>query len=81
MKRNRCLLFVLLALCLLLLPSCTVGPDPTFVAASRATHDAVAPEYLRYVNADPGLTQEQRDRRRATIDRWNEAITSREVRR
>lgn len=68
-----------LALCLIL-SSCHAGPDPTFVAASRATHDAVAPEYIRYVNADPGLTQEQRDLRRATIDRWNEAITSREVR-
>lgn len=80
MKRNRCLLFVLLALCLLLLPSCAAGPDPTFVAASRATHDAVAPEYLRYVDADPALTTEQRTRRHATIDRWNEAIASREVR-
>lgn len=81
MKRNRCLLFVLLALCLLLLPSCKAGPDPTFVEASRATHDAVAPEYRRYVDADQALTPEQRTRRHASIDRWNEAITSREVRR
>lgn len=81
MTRNRGLLSVLLALCLLLLPSCMAGPDPTFVAASRATHDAVAPEYLRYVDADQALTTEQRNRRHASIDRWHEAITSREVRR
>lgn len=81
MKRNRGVLFLLLAICLLLLPSCTAGPDPTFVAASRATHDAVAPEYLRYVDADPALSPEQRTRRHASIDRWNEAITSREVQR
>lgn len=81
MKRNRFGLFLLLTLCLLLLPSCAAGPDPTFVAASRATHDAVAPEYRRYVDADQTLTPEQRTRRHASIDRWNEAITSREVRR
>lgn len=81
MTRNRGVLFLLLFIFLMLTPSCAAGPDPTFVAASRATHDAVAPEYLRYVDADPALTTEQRNRRHASIDRWHEAITSREVRR
>lgn len=72
-------LFLLLALVLMVLPSCAGGPDPTFTAASRATHDAVAPEYLGYVDADPLLTPEQRTRRHASIDRWREAIESREV--
>ena len=81
MKNRRSLLPLLICvLALFLLPSC-VGPDPTFVAASRATHDAVAPEYVHYVDADPALTAEQRARRRETIDRWREAIESREVRR
>lgn len=66
-----------LSLCAIL-SSCQAGPDPTFVAASRATHDAVAPEYLRYVDADQALTKEQRDRRHATVARWLEAISSRE---
>lgn len=81
MTRNRGVLFLLLFVCLLILPSCAGGPDPTFVAAARANHDAVAPEYLRYVDADPALTPEQRTRRHASIDRWNEAIASREVKR
>lgn len=68
MKHRYLLLFPLL----LLMPSC-VGPDPTFVAASRATHDAIAPEYVHYVDNDPALTV-------ALLDRWREAIESREVR-
>lgn len=80
-SRNRCVLFLLLVFALLVLPSCTGGPDPTFTAASRATHDAIAPEYLGYVDADPTLSPEQRTRRHASIDRWREAIESREVRR
>lgn len=38
----------------------------------------VAPEYLHYVDADPALTPEQRQRRHATVDRWAEAIAVRE---
>jgi hypothetical protein len=61
--------------------SSCIGADPTFVAAARATYDAIAPEYRAYVDADPQLTDEQRAIRRATLDRWNEAIATREVRR
>lgn len=63
---------------LLLLAACSAGPDPLFVSASRQTHTAIVPEYMNYVNADPALTREQRQRRQATCDRWNEAITARE---
>ena len=70
-----------LALCLLLvLGACAGGPDPLFVGASRMTYDAIAPEYRNYVNADPALSSEQKQRRRDTLDRWNEAITVRERR-
>lgn len=74
-------LFLLLALILMVLPSCMGGPDPTFVAAARASHDAITPEYLGYVDKDPGLSGEQRERRHRTVARWDEAIRSREVRR
>ena len=78
----RLLAAVLLCLAaLLFLPSCAAGPDPTLTAAARASHDAICPEYLRYVDADPALTQEQRDRRHLTVDLWRQAIESREVRR
>lgn len=70
---------LLLPILLATMPACAGAPDPLFVGASRAAHDAIAPEYLRYVDADPALTQEQRDRRRATVARWAEAIAVREV--
>ena len=76
--RLRWPILLLLLACCALLPSCAGGPDPTFVAASRAAHDAIAPEYLHYVDADPALTPEQRQRRHATVDRWAEAIVVRE---
>lgn len=77
--RRRWPLLLLLVACCACLTSCAGGPDLLFVSASRAAHDAIAPEYLHYVDADPALTQEQRDRRRATVTRWGEAITVREV--
>lgn len=65
---------------LLLLTAACAGSDPTFVSASRVTHDAICPEYMNYVNADPALSREQRQRRQATCDRWEEAIRTREAR-
>lgn len=70
----------LLPFLLLLLAGCAGGPDPTFVTASRATYEAIAPEYAAYVKADPALDAEQKARRQRTLDRWLEAIASREVR-
>jgi hypothetical protein len=63
---------------LLALASCQT-PDPVFVAASREYYTAVNPEYLNYVDHDPMLTQEQKTRRHATADRFNEAIKAREA--
>lgn len=68
---------LLLALAGIFCSGC-VAPDPTFVAAVRASHDAIAPEYLRYVEADQALDEAARQRRRATVARWDEAIRSRE---
>jgi hypothetical protein len=66
----------LLCFLLLLLPThltgCSVltAPEGTYVAADRATYDAVAPEYCAYVTNDPSLDDEQRARRRRTVDTW-----------
>lgn len=65
---------------LLACAGCCATPDPTFVTASRATYEAIAPEYSAYVKADPALDAEQKARRLRTLDRWLEAIASREVR-
>lgn len=79
--RPRRLLFLIIpVLGLFLLPSCQL-PDPTFVAAERANHDAIAPEYVQYVERDQALNEEQRERRRRTVARWDEAIRAREGRR
>ena len=79
-RSRRWPLLSLLLMCCAVAPACAAGPDPTFVLAARDTLNAVAPEYLRYVDSDPALSQEQRDRRHRTIGRFEEAIKSREVR-
>ena len=65
---------------LLIFGACQGGPDPVFTTASRDAYTAITPEYLHYVDADPALTAEQKTRRHATTDRWNEAIAAREKR-
>lgn len=46
------------------------GPGGAYVAADRATHDAIAPEYAAYVAADPNLDPIQKDRRLNTVATW-----------
>jgi len=62
---------------LLLFASCE-GPSQSYVIADRATYTAIAPEYVRYVRADPNLTDEQKQRREDTVDTWNRRITAAE---
>lgn len=50
----------LLALC-----SCA-GPSQ----AEQDTYQAVAPEYLQYVERDTTLSEEQRQNRRDTVETW-----------
>lgn len=45
-------------------------PAGSYVAADRATFDAVAPEYSDYVREDAQLDADQRARRSRTIDAW-----------
>lgn len=59
------------AILLLLLSagSCT-GPADAYVAADKATFEAVAPAYRAYVTADPALDAEQKARRLAVLESW-----------
>jgi hypothetical protein len=41
-----------------------------WVAADRATYEAVAPEFTAYVQQDATLTPEQRQRRQNTVETW-----------
>ena len=54
--------FVLLLLC----ASCAGGATP----AELATYESIAPEYQSYVDADPKLSQEEKQRRFNTIETW-----------
>jgi hypothetical protein len=46
------------------------GPAAAYVAADRATYDAVAPEYADYVRHDPALDEAARARRGRTLETW-----------
>jgi hypothetical protein len=70
---------VLLALILpafLLLGGCQIGSS--YVAADRATYEAIAPEYTGYLAADPKLDDSQKDRRRRTVQTWERRIEAAE---
>lgn len=61
---NRALLAVLL-----LALGCRPGAG--YVAADRATHDAIAPEYSAYVEADQALDSDEKRRRQDTVRSWS----------
>lgn len=41
-----------------------------YVQADRATYEAVAPEYLKYVEADQSIDSDERKRRERTVTTW-----------
>ena len=41
-----------------------------YVAADRATYNAVTPGYLNYVQADSTLSKEEKARRARTVSTW-----------
>jgi hypothetical protein len=49
-----------------------------YVKADRLTYEAVAPAYLKYLDADPALDQEQKDRRKRTVETWKLRISKAE---
>ena len=57
----------------LMLSGCCATTDlirEDYTAADRATYEAVVPKYLEYVGADAALDDEQRARRKMTINTW-----------
>ena len=54
------------------------APAPAYVAADRATYDAVAPEYAAYVGQDPALDEEERGRRARTLATWDARLRAAE---
>jgi len=46
------------------------SPAAAYLEADRLTYEAIAPDHRRYVDGDPALTDEQRQRRRDTLDAW-----------
>lgn len=49
-----------------------------YVAADRATYNAIAPEYLEYVTQDGTYSPEQKELRRLTIESWERRIKAAE---
>jgi len=41
-----------------------------YVKADRLTFDAIAPAYLKYVEADTTLDADQKERRKRTVETW-----------
>ena len=50
----------------------------TYIAADRATYEAIAPAYAEYVKADANLTLEQIGRRLRTLEAWLKRIEAAE---
>jgi len=62
----------ILSLALLLSSGCATmeAVREDYVAADRATYDAVAPRYLEYVQGDDSLGPDEKKRRERTINTW-----------
>lgn len=57
-----------LAVVATLLGGCGVAKE--YVAADKATFEAVTPVYLKYVDADTSISQEDKDRLKRTVATW-----------
>ena len=60
--------------------SAQTAPPPDYVAADRATYEAVAPEYTAYVHADPALDDDAKVMRDRTLATWDARIRAAEER-
>lgn len=57
----------------------TSSAPESWVRADRATHDAIAPEYSAYVDADASLDQPGKDRRHRTLTTWEKRLAEHEA--
>ncbi len=64
------ILILLFLACMFMFLTAGCSVDELWVDSSIATYDAVAPEYIRYVDADPALSPEQKSRRHDTVNSW-----------
>lgn len=53
----------------LLLSGCAGVPE-SYRAADRATYEAIAPEFVDYVESDESLSESQKRHRRLTVETW-----------
>lgn len=67
---TRKLAFIILAL----LPMGCAGIPKAYVEADLKTYEAVAPEYLQYVDQDEELSPTQKDLRHGTVQSWQRRI-------
>lgn len=67
---------LVLLLCVAALTSCT--PVQSYVAADRATYEAIAPAHARYVAQDAALSPEQKQDRRDLLDTWRKRLEAAE---
>lgn len=44
------------------------------VRTDRAAYNAIAPDYLRYVNNDPSLSIQQKSSKKALVDQWEQRL-------
>lgn len=65
MKR---LAFSCIAFLALLFVGCNVQQE--YVKADKATYDVIAPDYLKYVEADANLTDDQKQSKKDTVATW-----------
>jgi hypothetical protein len=56
----------------------TSSAPESWVKADRATKDAIAPEYLEYVDKDDALDQAGKDRRHRTVQTWETRLAEHE---
>lgn len=62
-----------LAIAVLMSAGCCATMDiirEDYVAADRATYEALAPKYLEYVDGDASLDDEEKKRRARTVNTW-----------
>ena len=65
---KRAILASLLILALVVGGGCSVPAE--YVEADQKTYDVVAPRYTKYVEADPVLTKEEKERALRTVATW-----------
>jgi hypothetical protein len=66
----------LLLIAVLFLPGCMT--DRVFFEATKATWEAVSPEYVEYVQKDESLDQDEKNMRIRTVDLFNKTLAEKE---